>query len=356
MSVTNAEIGESLLFIANSLAWRPGSDSRVAGQSASVPDWMRRRLSDGLSLRGWRSAGAGPITWDLKPTSTTSSQPVSARAFMNLTLAADGTALGSLYLLIEQPTEPMLSVRWPKGAVLRAALLDGRPIQPVSERDGQLAFALGSERKVHRLALYWSRSSEHGLGFAGRVSEEFPVPVELEMKSILFEAGVPSQFRALSPAGFQSLGPSLFADESKAIVTVGDQSSDDSSVGPEQTAAIPSATPARLLGRLDLDRNSGAIQIWVFRAWLVTIPLAVIAFVLVVAGLFWASTPTVTNWLAKHQPIVLAVAGAAWLAFLSPRVIGVALLVIAMIWFARKRRVAEPRHRNRLPSTLHLPG
>jgi hypothetical protein len=355
-STTNAEISESLLFIANSLPWRPSSDSRIATQSASVPDWIRRRLSDGLSLLGWKSAAAGPINWDLKPTSTASSRPASARAFVNLSLAADGTALGSLYLLIEQPIEPMLTVRWPRGAVLRAALLDGRPIQPISERDGRLAFALGLERKVHRLALHWLRSGERSLGLATQVVEEFPVPVELEMKSVLLETGVPSQFRAVSSAGFQTLGPSLFADETKTIVTVSDQVSEDPSAGSEQTVAVLSPTPTRLLGRLDLERNFGAIQIWVYRAWLVTVPVAVAAFVLIVAALYWVSFSTVTIRLAKHQPVVLAILGAAWWAFLSPRVIGVAMVVVAMLWFARKRRIVEPRNHSRLPSTLHLPG
>ena len=122
---------------------------------------------------------------------------------------------------------------------------------------------------------------------------------------------------------------------------------------------MPAVSPEAqtiLLGRLDLDHNFGAIRIWVYRDWLVTIPVAVAAFALVVVGLLWVSNSAVTSWLAKGQPLMLAVVGAAWWAFISPRVIGIALLIAAMIWFARNRRTIEPRRRDRLASTLHLPG
>jgi hypothetical protein len=120
--------------------------------------------------------------------------------------------------------------------------------------------------------------------------------------------------------------------------------------------AVWSEAQTILLGRLELDHNFGAIRLWVYRDWLVKIPLALAAFALVVAGLFWISNSAAATWLAKGQPLMLAVVGAAWWAFISPRVIGIALLIAAMVWFARKRRTFEPRHRDRLPSTLHLPG
>jgi hypothetical protein len=291
----------------------------------------------------------------LAPVSGSSNQPAAVRAFANLSLAADGSVLGSIHMLIEQATEPVLKVRWPRGALLRAALLDGRPIQPVTEGPEGLAFALGSDRKVHRLALHWLHSGERGLSSAARISEEFPVPVDLEMKALLLEAAVPSQFRALAPAGFETLGPGIFAGEMKTIVTSGEQVSNDESAVPEQMPVV-SESRTILRGRLDSDHNLGAIRLWVYRDALVTIPLAVAAFVLFVAALFWISNSAATSWLAKGQPLLLAVVGGAWWVFISPRIVGIALLIAAMIWFAKKQRTLEPRRRDRLPSTVHLPG
>ena len=88
--------------------------------------------------------------------------------------------------------------------------------------------------------------------------------------------------------------------------------------------AFSSDSRTTLLGRLDLDHNFGAMRIWVYRDWLATVPLSVIAFAVVCAALVWASTSKVGAWLASGQPLVLAVIGAVWWAFLSPRVIGIA--------------------------------
>ena len=356
LSVSNAQTSPPVLLIGNALAWRPVSDSGIAVQSTPRTEWIRRRLPEGQSLSGWQLAEPDANSWVLHRAATASNRAAAARAYVNLFLAADGSSYGSLYLLIEQPTEPMLTIRWPQAAFLRAALLDGKPIQPASERGGLLAFALGPERKVHRLALHWLRSSERGLSLMSRVSEEIPVPVDLEVKSLLAEASVPAAFRAIRPSGFQSLGPGLFAEETTTIVTVGDAANDNEGIGAPQMPAFSSDSRTTLLGRLDLDHNFGAMRIWVYRDWLATVPLSVIAFAVVCAALVWASTSKVGAWLASGQPLVLAVIGAVWWAFLSPRVIGIALAVAALIWFTKKQRIVEPGRRDRLPSTLHLPG
>jgi len=355
-SVTNAETKESILLISESLPWQPSSDSRVGMQPAPIPDRMRSRLPEGQSFRGWKSSVAGPNAWVLNRLPAGLNRAAAARAYVNLSLTADGSVLGSLYLLIEQATEPMLTVRWPGDAMLRTALLDGKPIQPIADRDGRLEFALGSDRKVRRLALHWLRSSKSGLGLVSAASEEFPVPIGLEMKTALLEASVPSGFRVLSPTGFQSLGPGVFADETKTIVTIGDEATEHEPLSSEQVTVMPSASQTILRGRLDLDHSLGAIRFWIYREWLVTIPVAFAAFTIVVATLYWLSTSRAADWFASREPLIMVVLGAGWWAFLSPRVIGVALVVAALIWFARKRRPVEPRRRDRLPSTLHLPG
>ncbi len=355
-SVTNAETRESMLLISESLPWRPSSDSRAGMQPTPIPDWMRSRLPDGQSFSGWKSSLAGPNTWVLNRVSPGLNRAAAARAYVNLSLTADGSVLGSLYLLVEQATEPSLAVRWPRDAILRTALLDGKPIQPITDRDGRLEFALSSERKVRRLALHWLRSSGRGLGLVLPASEEFPVPIGLELKTILVEACLPSGFRALAPTGFESLGPNLFADETKTIVTIGDEATNHEPFGSEQMPVVPSASQSILRGRLDPDHSFGAMRMWVYREWLVTIPVALAAFALVIAILFWLSTSRAADWFASGQPLVMVVLGAAWWAFLSPRVIGVAFVVAGLIWFARKRGPVEPRRGDRLPSTLHLPG
>jgi hypothetical protein len=176
------------------------------------------------------------------------------------------------------------------------------------------------------------------------------------VNSLLAEASIPAAFRALRPTGFQSLGPGLFAEETTTIVTVGDAANDNEGIGSPQMRAVSSDARTTLLGRLDLDRNFGAIRIWVYRDWLATVPLSVVGFALVFAALVWASRSRIGAWLASGQPPVLAVIGGTWWAFLSPRVIGIALVVAALIWFTRKQRIVEPGRRGRLPSTLHLPG
>jgi hypothetical protein len=355
-SVTNAETKESMILISESLHWRPSSDSRVGMQPATTPDWMRSRLPEGQSFSGWKSSLAGPNAWVLDRGSAGVNRAATARAYVNLCLTADDSVLGSLSLLIEQATEPMLAVRWPRDAMLRSALLDGKPIQPITDSDGRLEFALGPERKVRRLALHWLRSGGHGLGLVSPASEEFPVPLGLELKTVLVEACVPSGFRALAPTGFKSLGPSLFADETRTIVTIADEATNRELLGSEQLLAVPSASQTILRGQLDLDHSFGVIRMWVYREWLVTIPVSLAVFLLVVATLFWLSTSRAADWFAGGHPLVLIVLGAAWWAFLSPRVIGVALVVAALFWFARSRSSVEPRRGGRLPSTLHLPG
>ncbi len=355
-AMTNAAPTESLLLVADSIAWRPARDSGVAMQAAAAPEWMRRQLPDGQVFNGWTSAESEPANWVLTGSADTPTRQAPARIYTNVALTADGSALGSLFMLLEQQSGPILSVHWPASAVLRAALLDGKPVQPVSEKDGQLAFALGSERRVHRLAIHWFRSTGPPLGPMAKVSEEIPAPIDLNTKAMLLALSVPSQFRPLAPASFQPLGPSLFADETKTIVTIDEPAAGSEAVGPEPAPSFASGTGSVLLGRLAADPNPRAIELRIFRASFVTIPLALVALAFSFAMLLWFSTSKPAAWLASRQPLALAIVGAIWCLCLSPRAIGVGLLVAALVWFASRQRSSKPRGRDNLPSTVHLPA
>jgi hypothetical protein len=356
LTVTNAAPTESLLLVADSVAWRPDRDSRVALQVAVVPEWMRRQLPDGQIFNSWTSAERNAAIWILIRSADAPVRKAPARVYANVALAADGSTLGSLFLLVEQQSGPVLSVRWPAAAVLRAALLDGKPVQPVSEKNGQLAFALGPERRVHRLAIHWFRTNGPPLGPVAMVSEEIPTPIDLDSKTILLAISVPPQFRPLAPASVEPLGPNLFADETKTIVTVGEPTAGVEAIGPEPAPTFTSGTSNVLLGRLAVDPNFTAIRFRVFRTSFVTIPLALATFVLTIAVLLWFATSKPAAWLASRQPLALAIVGTIWWLCLSPRVIGIGLLVAALVWLASRRRYAKPRGHDNLPSTVHLPA
>ena len=79
-----------------------------------------------------------------------------------------------------------------------------------------------------------------------------------------------------------------------------------------------------------MDPNPRAIELRIFRASFVTIPLALVAFAFSFAMLLWFATSKPAAWLATRQPLALAIVGTIWCLCLSPRAIGVGLLVAAL--------------------------
>ena len=296
------------------------------------------------------------MNWVLTRPSAAPARQAPARIYASLALSADGSVLGSLFLLVEQQSEPTLTIRWPGSAVLRAALLDGRPVQPISEKDGQFVFPVGPDGRTHRLAIHWAVSAGRPLGAVEKVSEEIPFPIDLDARTMLLAVSLPSGFRMLPPASFQAIGPSLFADESKAIANVEGPTTGDEAAGPAAPPPSASGVGRRLLGRLTVTRNSRSIQFWTFRESLVTIPLAIGVFALIFIVLLGLTASGSAAWLANRQPLLLAIVGTAWWICLSPRAIGLGLVVASLLWFAGRQRARRSRGADNLPSTVHLPA
>jgi len=356
LSVTNAATNEAVLLVSRSIPWQPGRDSHVTQQTSAAPEWMRRWLPAEQVFRGWKSAEKELSNWSLVRRSAASARQTPVRIYASLAWSAEGPALGSLFMLLEQQTEPTLTVRWPPAAILRAALLDGRPVQPVSEKDGQLTFPMAQDGRNHRLAIHWAQATRRPLAALEKLSEEIPLPAELNAKTILLAVGVPSGFRVLAPSSFQPLEPRLFADESQEIANVEGQTKGDEASGPGGPPPIESGAGQRLLGRLNITRGSIAIPFWTFRESLVEIPLALGTFALVFAALLGLTSFKAAGWLADRQPLALAIVGTAWWLCLSPRAVGIGLVVVSLVWFAGRQKVRRSRRRNNLPSTVHLPA
>jgi hypothetical protein len=170
LSVTNAATSEAMLLISDSIVWRPRRDSHVALRPPGTPEWMRRWLPEGQVFHGWKFAEGQPVNWVLTRPSAPPARQAPARIYGNLALTAEGSVLGSLFLLVQEQSGPTLAIHWPASAVLRAALLDGRPVQPVSEKNGELAFSLGPEGRAHRLAIHWALSAGRPLSILEKVS------------------------------------------------------------------------------------------------------------------------------------------------------------------------------------------
>jgi hypothetical protein len=177
--------------------------------------------------------------------------------------------------------------------------------------------------------------------------------VELNTKTILLAIDVPSDFRVWTPASFQRVEPHLFADESQSIANVEGQTKGDEASGPPP---IESRAGECVLGRLTITHGSNAIPLWTFRQSLVEIPLALGTFALAFAALLGLTTFKAAGWLAARQPLVLAIVGTAWWLCLSPRAVGIGLVVASLVWFASRQKARRSRRRNNLPSTVHLPA
>ncbi len=188
-------------------------------------------------------------------------------------------------LLVEEQSEPTVTIRWPAGAALRAALLDGRPVQAISERGVGSCSPVKPDGHARRLALHWETAAGRPWGIVQRVFEEIPFPVDLEAKSLLLALSGPAGRRIVLPASFKAMGPHLFADESKAIANAETPAAGENTAGPEVATSFASVAGQRLLGRIRVNRTWKAIEFWTVRESLVKGLIAAVAF----AANLWAS-------------------------------------------------------------------
>ena len=186
LTVTNAMLDEAFLLLAEPIAWRPSPDSAASRQESASPEWMNPWLGAAQTFRGWKSAEPGLPKWVLTRQVTSPEREPHIQIYTRLFLHSEGLVLGSTFFHLEQLEEPALTVKWPKSAILRAAFLDGVPVQPIPERDGQIAIPLRARGKEHRVALHWTDSNRSSLSAVGKVSEEVPLPGNVTAKTMLF--------------------------------------------------------------------------------------------------------------------------------------------------------------------------
>jgi hypothetical protein len=269
----------------------------------------------------------------------------------SLDLHRDRSIAGTTSALLERFVEPSLRFRWPASIVLRGALVDGRPVQPVSG-DGWISLTVPSESIPHRISLYWAVPGGSSLSAIAHVSEELPVPADGSVNSILLSIVAPSEFRLWGPASFSGLDPSAFAALCDVI-----QSADRKLTGNPTTGALQPASselPARLTGRLAIGPADAALSLWAVNTFWLRLPLAVAIFTLIALGAAHPYAVRGGTWLLARAPLTMLLVGLLWTLCLTPRAVGPLLFVIALgSLIVELRRRATPRT---LPSTLHVPA
>jgi hypothetical protein len=269
-------------------------------------------------------------------------------------LRPDGSAAGSIYVLLERFAEPTLRLSWPATAILRGALLDGRFIQP-HLGDGEIALPVPSDPVPHRIGLLWERRAVSSLKALDRIREELPVPLDDSFDSILLSVAAPPGFRLFAPAQFAPLDPQVFAARFDAIQSA------DRAVGAEDTLDAFRAVPAnataedRLIGRLTVSPSDAVVSVWALDMIWVRLPLATAIFVLIAVAAVHPSATRAGGWLFEHPSPTLGAVGLIWWFCLSPRAVGPLLLVVSLamliVELSRRHRSSQP-----LPSTLHVPA
>jgi hypothetical protein len=166
----------------------------------------------------------------------------------------------------------------------------------------------------------------------------------------------PAGRRLVLPASFKAMGPHLFADESKAIANAETQPTGENTTGPEVVTSFAAVAGQRLLGRISVNRTWKAIEIWTVRESLISGLIAAVSFAAIL-GLAWLlTTSRAAMWLARRQALIVGAVGVGWWLSLSPRVVGIVLVVAALVMLARRQQRPSLRRRDSLPSTMQLPA
>ena len=281
LRAANAETSESFLFLEGPLLWQPSrssavrpAESRAAGMDETAPSdhgkLSRLEIDRGRALElDARSTQLGPKT-------------AATRAVLHASgTVARPSVLGSTFFLLDELDEPALRILWPKSAIVRAAFADGHRVTPIPAEDGQIAIPIRADGHKHRVAIHWSESTNSPLSMLGKVAEQIPVSAVHSAPTALLAVSVPPEFHLFVPAGFQELEPQAFANECDAIASAEAEPAADSESQWAESRSFNADAGRRMLGRITLKTPSPAIEFWAFRTALLSIPLAVSVFALV---------------------------------------------------------------------------
>jgi hypothetical protein len=282
-------------------------------------------------------------------------QPPRVRAVLALELHREGPAVGSTHVLLERFGEPSLRFLWPASAVLRGALLDGRPVQPVLG-DSWISVAIPSEPTPHRVTLYWENRSESAVRGLGRLRADLPVPADGVVNSVLLTVTAPAGFQLWAPAHVTRLDSQSFAGECRSI-QLPDQNADENDSNQSIAVVSPKASAqAHLLGRLWVGPTEARFAVWAVDASWLRVPLAMAVFLLVALVVRHPLAARGRAWLAARPQLLLAGIGLVWWLGLSPRAVGPLLIVMALGWLIVELRRQKSTRAPNLPSTLHVPS
>jgi hypothetical protein len=278
--------------------------------------------------------------------------PVEAAVVLDL--LRDGSTVGSTHVLLDRFTQPTLRVYWPASAVLRGALVDGRPVQPIV-RDGEVSLPVPSEPISHRLSVYWEARAASPLRLLARVREELPVPIDTRVNSVLLSVAAPAGFRLFAPTNLTPIAPQDFASQFGAIES-GNHSAALEIAGSVKAASTETPQEPRLIGRLAIGPADAVISAWALDTFWLRLPLAAAIFALMALAAIHPTIARGGTWFVSHPLLTLAVVGSVWWLCLSPRAVGPLLLVVALGGLVLAIRRGQRERSSALPSTLHAPS
>jgi hypothetical protein len=272
-----------------------------------------------------------------------------------LELRRDRSVAGATHVLLERFAEPTLRLKWPESTVLRGALLDGRPAQPIVA-DGWISFALPSDPIPHRIALHWETRANSSLRGLAHVREDLPVPADGLVSSILLSVAAPPGFRLWAPAHFTPLDPPTFAGFCDAIQFSDHTSPGGRIAGVMRIASAQAGPESPLMGRLGVGPTEATLSAWAVDTFWLRLPLAAAIFALIALAAAHPFAARAGGWLLDRAPLTVALVGLTWWFCLAPLAVGPLLLVIALVLLIVELRRRQPSNSRALPSTLQFPS
>jgi len=271
-----------------------------------------------------------------------------------LELRRDRSVAGTTHVLLERFAEPTLRLSWPAATVLRGALIDGRPAQPIVA-DGWISFPVPSEPIPHRIALYWESRPNSSLRALTRLREDLPVPADGLVSTIVLSVFAPPGFRLWAPAHFTPLDPPTFAGICDAIQSGEPKSPGTAIPGLVGTAPAETTPESPLMGRLDVGPTDATLSAWAIDTFWLRVLLALAIFALITLAAAHPYAASAGGWLLERAPLTLALVGLTWWLCLAPLAVGPLLLVIALTMLIVEFRRRRSTNSRSLPSTFQLP-
>jgi hypothetical protein len=318
----------------------------IASKTAQSPADNRKSLPNGPATRQPAAHTASALVTRLEPRVET---------VITLDVHSDGSVAGSTDVLLERFTEPTLKLSCPESFELRGTLLDGRPVQPLVA-DGQISLSVPSEPVVHRLALHWESRGSSPLKVLAHIREDLPVPLGTPADHVLISVSVPFTFHVWGPAQFTPVDSQTFARLRDDV-----QSAAGEAVRNDRTASQsidgPSVanTEGRTIGRLAITASGATFSAWAIDTFWLRFPLAAAIFALIAVTAFQPYAVRAVNWLLSNPALTLAAIGVTWCFCLTPRAVGLFVLLASLGLLITDRRRSKSRAPV-LPSTLHTPG